>query len=400
MNRKILVKKVGPIYFSAVVGFQQLVHFSVSIHRSLAHVGTTLERKLGERYEGPFVVTKVVSEGMAYEIEGIGKNMKAHYSHLKIWADPPPYLQNYFQKEEKTELIQENLQTEYKDEDRSENELIKYTPSESNNLFNGRMQRRKSQSQKKTWEAVKQIATEVVWKKCNSSTQTNSVGVTDKCTQTRDVYISPLIESNEYLDWFDEEDGNSQESSEFDLQKFEKSLLFPEQSYTLGTMVSSISSIEDTSIDFIAKELGIRTFGRVRRIQRKLLEGKWKTVKKGRSEPIGLLESKEHEENSRNSQPKTGSRGPVLDAPNVQEKILEYRGRTEAKKRFYQGQCPTKSNSKFKLSNLEDSKLKTFKSNCVVNIELLKFVKTNKTSDPVRTVQPWIKDMIYYDYDY
>ncbi|RXG54343.1 hypothetical protein Avbf_14083 [Armadillidium vulgare] len=49
-------------------------------------------------------------------------------------------------------------------------------------------------------------------------------------------------------------------------------------------------------------------------------------------------ESKEQEENSRNSLPKTRSRGPVLDAPNVQEKILEYRGRTEAKKRFYQGQ--------------------------------------------------------------
>ncbi|RXG67435.1 hypothetical protein Avbf_19082 [Armadillidium vulgare] len=79
-------------------------------------------------------------------------------------------------------------------------------------------------------------------------------GVADKCTQTRDVYISPLIESNEYLDWFDEEDGNSQESSEFDLQKFEKSLLFPEQSYTLGTMGSvlwpeNISDVtENTSI--------------------------------------------------------------------------------------------------------------------------------------------------------
>ena len=158
------------------------------------------------------------------------------------------------------------------------------------------------------------------------------------------------------MDWFDEEDGNSQESSEFDLQKFEKSLLFPEQSYTLGTMVSSISSIEDTSIDFIAKELGIRTFvesedseeacnyldnistpnSRVKSINEELEEVE--DSQERTSEPIGLLESKEHEENSRNSLPKTRSRGPVLDAPNVQEKILEYRGRTEAKKRSYQGQ--------------------------------------------------------------
>ncbi|RXG58611.1 hypothetical protein Avbf_16804 [Armadillidium vulgare] len=264
------------------------------------------------------------------------------------------------------------------------------------------MQRRKSQSQKKTWEAVKQIATEVVWKKCNSSTQTNSVRVTDKCTQTRDVYISPLIESNEYLDWFDEEDGNSQESSEFDLQKFEKSLLFPEQSYTLGTIVSSISSIEDTSIDFIAKELGIRTFvesedseeacnyldnistpnSRVKSINEELEEVE--DSQERTSEPIGLLESKEHEENSRNSLPKTRSRGPVLDAPNVQEKILEYRGKDRSKEKIL-SKCPTKSNSKLKLSNLEDSKWKTFKSNCVVNIELLKSLKINKTSDPVRT---------------
>ncbi|RXG57346.1 hypothetical protein Avbf_18596 [Armadillidium vulgare] len=80
-----------------------------------------------------------------------------------------------------------------------------------------------------------------------------------------------------------------------------------------------------------------------------------------------------------------------IDAPNVQEKILEYKDRS--KKRFFKigvtnleggVVCPTKSNCKFKLSNLEDSKWKTFKSNCVVNIELLKFVKTNKTSDPVK----------------
>ncbi|RXG56512.1 hypothetical protein Avbf_11848 [Armadillidium vulgare] len=177
----------------------------------------------------------------------------------------------------------------------------------------------------------------------------------------------------------------------------------PEQSYTLGTIVSSISSIEDTSIDFITKELGVRTLvesedseeacnfldnistpnNRVKSINKELEEVE--DSQERTSEPIGLLESKEHEENFRNSLPKTRSRGPVLDAPNVQEKILEYRGRTEAKKRSYQGQCPTKSNSKFKLSNLEDSKWKTFKSNCVVNIELLKFVKINKTSDPVRT---------------
>ncbi|RXG58317.1 hypothetical protein Avbf_14651 [Armadillidium vulgare] len=261
---------------------------------------------------------------MAYKIEGIGKKMKAHYSHLKIWAGSTTL---------PAELFSEG---------------------------------RKS-------------------------------GVNSR---------EPANRRNGYLDWFDEENVNSQVSSEFDLQKYEESLLFPEQSFTLGNIVSdcsSTNSMVNTSIDCITKELGIRTLveseeqkeacnfldnistpnNRVKSINKELEEVK--DSQERTSEPVGLLESKEHEENSRNSLPKTRSRGPVLDAPNVQEKILEYRGRTEAKKRSYQGQCPTKSNSKFKLSNLEDSKWKTFKSNCVVNIELLKFVKINKTSDPVRT---------------
>src|SRR5678816_4762283 len=39
INQGILVRKLGTNYYSAVVGFRQLVHVSVTIHRNLAHIG-------------------------------------------------------------------------------------------------------------------------------------------------------------------------------------------------------------------------------------------------------------------------------------------------------------------------------------------------------------------------
>lgn len=54
---------------------------------------------------------------MTYEVEGQEKRMKVHYFYLKLWADPPPYLTNYFktqncyqelQRLKNEEIIEEN----------------------------------------------------------------------------------------------------------------------------------------------------------------------------------------------------------------------------------------------------------------------------------------------------
>ena len=81
----------------------------VKVKRKIVTVDRTLERKMEERYEGPFTIIKVLSEGMAYEIEGQGKRLRAHYSHLKVWAEPPPYLAEYFDRYRYYQNITEDL---------------------------------------------------------------------------------------------------------------------------------------------------------------------------------------------------------------------------------------------------------------------------------------------------
>ena len=64
------------------------------IHR----VGNQLRDKLLLKFEGPFVVTKVQSNGMSYEVTGgsLGnKIVKVNLRHLREWCDYPRYIVRY-----------------------------------------------------------------------------------------------------------------------------------------------------------------------------------------------------------------------------------------------------------------------------------------------------------------
>ena len=62
-------------------------------------VGRQLRYKLDRKFDGPYVITKVQSNNVSYEITQCDKTggvIKANHKQLKSWQDPPRYLQKYY----------------------------------------------------------------------------------------------------------------------------------------------------------------------------------------------------------------------------------------------------------------------------------------------------------------
>ena len=57
----------------------------------------SVEQKFAPRYSGPYEVIRLMPGGVSYQLRGKGKLMRAHHSHLKLWAEPPSYLKEYFE---------------------------------------------------------------------------------------------------------------------------------------------------------------------------------------------------------------------------------------------------------------------------------------------------------------
>ena len=68
--------------------------------QKIQRIGNKLSYKLGKKYEGPFEIVKVQSNGVTYEIkdlEGEDRVLKAHHRQLKAWIEPPRYLRKYLE---------------------------------------------------------------------------------------------------------------------------------------------------------------------------------------------------------------------------------------------------------------------------------------------------------------
>jgi hypothetical protein len=74
-----------------------------SINQKVAYkinkIGNQLKYKLGRKYNGPFKIVKVQSNGVSYEIKTENSNIiqKVHHKQLKPWKDPPYYLKRYIE---------------------------------------------------------------------------------------------------------------------------------------------------------------------------------------------------------------------------------------------------------------------------------------------------------------
>ena len=86
--------------------------------KKVNRVGTLLVHKMQDRYEGPFVVSKVNSNGLSYEICKEGdkaRQWKVNHRHLRPWYDIPHYIGRYLDnKREKDPDITSKLETSSK----------------------------------------------------------------------------------------------------------------------------------------------------------------------------------------------------------------------------------------------------------------------------------------------
>ena len=66
--------------------------------RKIHRIGNLLIDKLEDKYEGPYVVKKVQSNGLSYEIgdlENGNKTCKVNHRHLITWHEIPYYIRKY-----------------------------------------------------------------------------------------------------------------------------------------------------------------------------------------------------------------------------------------------------------------------------------------------------------------
>ena len=71
---------------------------NLRVIKKIHQVGNQLRDKLLLKFEGPFVVTKVQSNGMSYEVTGgsLGnKIVKVNHRHLQEWCDYLSYIVRY-----------------------------------------------------------------------------------------------------------------------------------------------------------------------------------------------------------------------------------------------------------------------------------------------------------------
>ena len=67
--------------------------------RKINRIGTLLAHKLQDRFEGPYVVTRVFTNELSYEIkeETTGKRWKVNHRQLKVWHEIPRYILRHMQ---------------------------------------------------------------------------------------------------------------------------------------------------------------------------------------------------------------------------------------------------------------------------------------------------------------
>jgi hypothetical protein len=318
----------------------------VKVKRKIVTVDRTLERKMDERYEGPLLVKEVLSGGMSYVVEGCGKKMKVHYSHLNLWADPPLYLEEYYGKQERLNGAVEMTSNEYVGEmrDVSDNERVheadEYTHEHRPMITLHGFKDKYGQKTmgKDTWKELKEIACQQMTGMTEAgkkvgidvSIQTEMINMVDCDMQTEEcemLLISP-IRCSEMIDWFEEEGvlDDIREITAFDIAEFERDLYDSEVErgklgsmnyYSLGIreyLEGESLENEDASIDIskIAAKLGIVT-------QRENMEEDELFFE--------CLEdvTNEGEKNNKVSSPiRTRSKGPVEKVLWVQEETLEY----------------------------------------------------------------------------
>lgn len=56
-------------------------------------IGNRVIYKLGQKFTGPFTVTKIQTNGVSYEVSDGTGTVKAHHAQLKLWHDPPEYFE-------------------------------------------------------------------------------------------------------------------------------------------------------------------------------------------------------------------------------------------------------------------------------------------------------------------
>ena len=79
------------------LGHPKFSPFSVGqkVAYRVPRIGNKVSNKFKEKYEGPFIVTKVQVNTVSYEITSVkspAKCIKVHHKQIKLWHDPPPYL--------------------------------------------------------------------------------------------------------------------------------------------------------------------------------------------------------------------------------------------------------------------------------------------------------------------
>ncbi|RXG55488.1 hypothetical protein Avbf_19196 [Armadillidium vulgare] len=200
---------------------------------------------------------------MAYEIEGQEKRLRAYYSHLKVWAEPPPYLAEYFDRYRYYQNITEDLRNK---------DIVEVTQkivmSEESREVGSHFLRatkkvkqieskpKKGSALKEAWKALKGLACDKTREKQNACTQTEKVNYASVGVQVDDLDTAlPLAEQNELC-----------KGSMFNIQEFENSLKVPDEIENLHTPCpvdngNQSSDLDDDYLEIVelAKELGIES---------------------------------------------------------------------------------------------------------------------------------------------
>uniref|UniRef100_A0A6A7FN12 RNA-directed DNA polymerase n=1 Tax=Hirondellea gigas TaxID=1518452 RepID=A0A6A7FN12_9CRUS len=88
------------------VGHPNFSPFQINqkVLKKINRTGNQLKDKLSQKFDGPYTVTKVQSNGVSYEIVRVGcptgKIIKAHHRQLRTWTTIPPYIQKYLNYED------------------------------------------------------------------------------------------------------------------------------------------------------------------------------------------------------------------------------------------------------------------------------------------------------------
>ena len=87
------------------VGHPRFAPFSIGqkVAHKIPRIGNRLGDKFKKKYDGPFCITKVQTNEVSYEITSVEdptKCIKVHHKQLKVWHDPPLYLQPFLKLDE------------------------------------------------------------------------------------------------------------------------------------------------------------------------------------------------------------------------------------------------------------------------------------------------------------